>query len=120
MKKNRLTPRELEVMDILWKHDKPLPACDIQKDIPELSVNSVLPILKRLLNKEYIHIADYSQRNKALMREFSPTISKEQYMASFIDEQTMARLTISFVRQCADQAILDQLQQEIEKRKEEN
>ena len=54
------------------------------------------------------------------MREFSPTISKEQYMASFIDEQTMARLTISFVRQCADQAILDQLQQEIEKRKEEN
>ena len=120
MKKNRLTPRELEVMEILWKHDEPLPACDIQKDIPELSVNSVLPILKRLLNKEYIHIADYSQRNKALMREFSPTISKEQYMASFIDEQTMARLTISFVRQCADQAILDQLQQEIEKRKEEN
>ena len=120
MKKNRLTPRELEVMEILWKHDEPLPACDIQKDIPELSVNSVLPILKRLLNKEYIHIADYSQRNKALMREFSPTISKEQYMASFIDEQTMARLTISFVRQCADQAILDQLQQEIEKRKEED
>ena len=63
MKKNRLTPRELEVMEILWKHDEPLPACDIQKDIPELSVNSVLPILKRLLNKEYIHIADYSQRN---------------------------------------------------------
>ena len=47
MKKNRLTPRELEVMEILWKHDEPLPACDIQKDIPELSVNSVLPILKR-------------------------------------------------------------------------
>ena len=23
MKKNRLTPRELEVMEILWKHDEP-------------------------------------------------------------------------------------------------
>lgn len=83
-------------MEILWKHDEPLPACDIQKDIPELSVNSVLPILKRLLNKEYIHIADYSQRNKALMREFSPTISKEQYMASLIDNKTLLQMTTSF------------------------
>ena len=119
MKKNRLTPRELDVMEILWKHDEPLPACDIQKDIPELSVNSVLPILKRLLNKEYIHIADYSQRNKALMREFSPTISKEQYMASLNDNKTLLQMTTSFIQQCDDMDVLDQLQQEIDKKKQE-
>ena len=53
------------------------------------------------------------------MREFSPTISKEQYMASLIDNKTLLQMTTSFIQQCDDMDVLDQLQQEIDKKKQE-
>ena len=118
MNKKTLTRREKEVMDILWNHDNPLPACEIQKELPELAVNSILPILKRLLDKNYIYVEDYSQHNKALMREFRPTISKERYMASLMDDKTLLQLTTSFIQECNDMNVLNLLQREIDKKKE--
>lgn len=59
-------------------------ASEIQKEIPELSKNSILLILKRLLDKEYVYVANISQNKKALMREFSPSVTKEQYLSSFM------------------------------------
>ena len=87
----KLTKRDLDIMEILWKHEEPIAASEIQKEIPseiqkeipELSKNSILLILKRLLDKEYVYVANISQNKKALMREFSPSVTKEQYLSSF-------------------------------------
>lgn len=76
MKNQKLTKRDLDIMKILWKHEEPIAASEIQKEIPELSKNSILLILKRLLDKEYVYVANISQNKKALMREFSPSVTK--------------------------------------------
>ena len=36
----KLTKRDLDIMEILWKHEEPIAASEIQKEIPELSKNS--------------------------------------------------------------------------------
>lgn len=115
--KSKLTKREYDIMEILWKFNEPLPASEIQNNIPELSINSVLLIVKRLINKNYVYVAKISQSGKVLMREFSPCLSKEQYMPSLMDQKTLMHLASSFIQQCDDMDIIDMLQQEIDKKK---
>lgn len=106
-------------MEILWKHDAPMSAADIQKEIPELSKNSILLIIKRLLEKNYVYVANISQNKKALMRKFLPTISKEDYLSTLMDKKTLAHLSTAFIQQCDDMQIIDLLQKEIDKKRKE-
>ena len=117
-KKKKLTKRDLDIMEILWKHEEPIAASEIQKEIPELSKNSLLLILKRLLDKEYVYVANISQNKKALMREFSPSVTKEQYLSLFMDTKTFIQLSASFIKQCDDMEVIDRLQKEIDKKKQ--
>lgn len=91
--KMELTKRDLDIMEILWKHEEPIAASEIQKEIPELSKNSILLILKRLLDKEYVYVANISQNKKALMREFSPSVTKEEYLSSFMDTRPAMKMS---------------------------
>lgn len=117
MEKKKLTKRDLDIMEILWKQKEPIAICDIQKEIPELSKNSIQQVLKRLLNRDYVHVANISQNKKALMREFLPNITKEQYFSSFLDTETFLQLSASFIAQCDDMAVIDHLQKEIDKKR---
>ena len=104
--KMELTKRDLDIMEILWKHEEPIAASEIQKEIPELSKNSILLILKSI-----------SQNKKALMREFSPSVTKEEYLSSFMDTKTFIQLSASFIKQCDDMEVIDRLQKEIDKKR---
>ena len=44
-----LSRRELDIMNVLWEEGKPLKASDFPDRKPELSINTVQSVLKKLL-----------------------------------------------------------------------
>ena len=52
MSKQYLSNREHDVMEALWNTDKPMSVADIVERTG-LSQAAVLPVLKRLMNKQY-------------------------------------------------------------------
>lgn len=117
MEKSRLTSRDFDIMEILWKSEKPIAVFEIQKEIPELSKHSIQQIIRRLLNKDYVYVANISQNKKALMREYLPSITKEQYFSLSLDTKTFLQLSASFIERCDDMEVIEQLQKEIEKKR---
>lgn len=116
-KKKKLTKRDQDIMEILWRCEKPIAVFEIQKEIPELSKNSIQQILKRLLDKDYVYVANISQNKKALMREYLPNITKEQYFSLSLDTKTFLQLSASFIEHCDDMEVIEQLQKEIDKKR---
>ncbi len=116
-KKKKLTKRDQDIMEILWRCEKPIAVFEIQKEIPELSKNSIQQILKRLLDKDYVYVANISQNKKALMREYLPSITKEQYFSLSLDTKTFLQLSASFIERCDDMEVIEQLQKEIDKKR---
>lgn len=77
---NRLSNREFDIMAILWNSSKPLLASEILKESPELNINTVQAVLRKLLNKNYIGVASIVQSGKVLGRTYEPLISRESYI----------------------------------------
>ena len=116
MTKKQLTQRELDIMEVFWAQDHPLAASDIQKLTPQFSINSIQPILKRLQTKAFIEVSGISQNNKALMREYRPCISKTQYYASLLDQETIYDMASFFVQRSEDLSLIQELQDMIDER----
>ena len=53
-----LTQREMDVMTILWKSETPLVASEIANSNSSLNINTVQAVIRKLLNKKYIVVAD--------------------------------------------------------------
>lgn len=75
-----LTKRELDVMKILWESKKPLVASEITKIDESLNINTVQSVIRKLLSKDYIKVADIVYSGTVLSRSYSPTISKKELM----------------------------------------
>ncbi|MBE6057481.1 BlaI/MecI/CopY family transcriptional regulator [Clostridium sp.] len=88
MKIQHLTKKELEIMEILWKEQKPLTS----SEIVELSQNSswkdssIHILLNALLKKELIKVDNFKQKGKTYARTFLPAISFEEYTVSQIQQ----------------------------------
>lgn len=78
-----LTSKEFELMKIFWASRRPLS----NKDIIELSdgrtwsINSLHPILNKLIKKGYIKVVGKIKATKVNARLFSPSINLENHMA---------------------------------------
>lgn len=80
MKKHRLTNRELDIIQILWKADHPLLASEIQKQKPQLNINTVQAALRKLTACEMVRVAELVQNGTVFGRTYEPVISYEQYI----------------------------------------
>ena len=74
-----LSRRELDVMNVLWAEGKPLIASEIPERRPELSINTVHAVLKKLLKRGFIEVAQIVQSGTVLSRSYTPTITSEEY-----------------------------------------
>lgn len=79
-----LSKRELDVMNVLWAEGKPLKASDIPERQPELSINTVQAILKKLLQKGFIEVAGIVRSGTVLSRSYSPVIEPEEYAIKYV------------------------------------
>lgn len=80
MNKVRLSDREFDVLQVLWRSDRPLLASEILKEKPELNINTVQSTLRKLLTREYIRVADIIQSGKVLSRTYETVISADEYI----------------------------------------
>lgn len=80
MERIKLSNRELDVMNILWEVKKPLIAKDFTKYNPELGMNTVLAVLKNLLKRGYIKVAEITYSGTVLTRAYLPVLDPNEYM----------------------------------------
>jgi len=75
-----LTKRDLDVMNILWDSDAPKTAALIVKSKPELTMNTVQAVLRKLLKNNLIEVAEIVYSGTVLTRSYSPLVSQEDFL----------------------------------------
>lgn len=84
---SKLTDREMDVLDILWSAEKPLVASEIAKAGDSLTINTVQVVLRNLLKKKLIEVAEIVYSGTVLCRSYRPTItSKDFALRQFVDQ----------------------------------
>lgn len=117
--KNRLSKRELDIMEVLWSSEKPLSANDILHAIPDITMNTIQPNLKKLMKKGYIEVSGVGYTKNSITRQFSPLITQATYISRYLDSKAFKDLALFFVDQTSSVEVLDHLQSYIEQKKEE-
>lgn len=113
----KLTKRENEIMEILWNNDKEMSATDIMNASNGISLNTIQQTLQKLLKMNYIYVSSIGMNKKALTRLYRPSIEEVDYISSFINESTYAKLASSFITQTKNDKILEELSQLIEEKR---
>ncbi|GEQ48806.1 helix-turn-helix domain-containing protein [Tetragenococcus koreensis] len=83
-KTKKINNRDLDVLEVLWSCKEALTANDIA-DISDISKNTVLPVLKNLLNQGYIKVDEVVLTGKTLTRKYLPAVDKEEFILKHYD-----------------------------------
>lgn len=114
----RITSKQLEIMQVLWRNGRSLTASEITNDNPDLNINTVQVGIRQLLKKEYIEVADIVYSGTVLCRSYQPIISKEEYVDAFFrDEIGSISAALSFIDKTNDKSMLDELEKAIERKR---
>lgn len=85
--KKVLTDREMDILNILWSSVNPLIASEIANIDPSLTINTIQVVLRNLLKKGLIEVADIVYSGTVLCRSYRPTEeSKDFTLQNFISE----------------------------------
>ena len=80
----QLNPRELDVLNILWKSNDPMMATDIVNAKLGLTQSTVTAVLRKLLNENLVEVVGITHSGRVLSRTYRPTeISKEVIIKDF-------------------------------------
>ena len=126
MKKGRknVTDSEREVLELLWNSDEPLTSTEIVRlCIGRTWKSSYIHIMiNSLLKKEMIRVAGFKKTTKNYARTFEPTMTRDQWNLLRMKQEkgvTAELLKEMIITEGADEEILEELFEVIEKRKEE-
>lgn len=79
-----INPRELDVLNILWKSDEPMMATDIVNVSDGLTQSTVTAVLRKLLHAKMVEVAGVTHSGKVLSRTYRPTeASREAILQDF-------------------------------------
>lgn len=119
----RLNPRELDVLNILWKSDEPMTSTDIVNQQRGLTQSTVIAVLRKLLGDELVEVTGVTYSGKVLSRTYRATEkSRKVIMDNFADDYASFKNVVTKSEMCA--AILgveqnpEQLRAEVLKLKE--
>ena len=85
----QLTKIEMEIMQVLWKHKKPLKAEEIIRLSPankKWKDSSIHIIMRSLLEKAAVKVEGYETTTTNKARVFKPAIDKEEYALNILNE----------------------------------
>lgn len=77
--KFRPTQRDTDILTILWEAGHSMTASQIVDSSPDLTVNTVQAVLRKLLKNNLIKVDDIVYSGTVLSRSYIPTISAEEY-----------------------------------------
>lgn len=69
----QLNPRELDVLNILWKSEEPMMATDIVNAKLGLTQSTVTAVLRKLLRDNLVEVAGVTHSGRVLSRTYRPT-----------------------------------------------
>lgn len=76
------TRREQDVLEVLWNGEKPMTASEIVGANPDLTMNTVQAVLRKLLGQKIIEVADIVYSGTVLSRSYRPIISHDDLSLS--------------------------------------
>lgn len=83
---SQMNPRELDVLNLLWKNDEPMTAIDIVNAGSGLTQSTVSAVLRKLLNAGLVDAVGVTHSGKVLSRTYRPTeTSKDLILQSFTE-----------------------------------
>ena len=114
----RITNKQLEIMQVLWKEDRPLTASEIVKADESLNINTVQVCIRQLLKCEYIKVADIVYSGTVLCRSYAPVVTRQEYVDTFFrnDINSMSA-ALSFIDGTSDESLLDELEKAIDRKR---
>lgn len=81
-----LNPRELDVLNILWKSGQPMMATDIVNAGEGLTQSTVTAVLRKLLHAKLVEVDGVTHSGKVLSRTYRPTeASRDAILQNFSD-----------------------------------
>ena len=84
-----MNPRELDVLNILWKSEQPMMATDIVNAGEGLTQSTVTAVLRKLLHAKLVEVAGVTHSGKVLSRTYRPTeASKDAILNDFSNTYT--------------------------------
>lgn len=129
MKKGRknVTDSEREVLELLWNSDEPLTSTEIVRlCVGRTWKPSYIHIMiNSLLKKEMIRVAGFKKTTKNYARTFEPTMTRDQWnllrmkQEKGVTAELLKEMLEMIITEGADEEILEELFEVIEKRKEE-
>lgn len=69
----QMNPRELDVLNILWKTDEPMTSTDIVNEQRGLTQSTVIAVLRKLLKDGLVEVSGVTHSGKVLSRTYRPT-----------------------------------------------
>lgn len=80
-KPNHLTPKEYEIMKILWCHNKPMLISEISAEVKNVAENSLHPMINSLIGKNYVKVVGNMKVSKTYSRLYSVAVTVNEYTA---------------------------------------
>lgn len=123
MNRKTLSPRQLQVMEILWEAKEGMTASAIVKSSPDLQINTVQASLRSLVAKKYVQVGDIVYSGTVLSRSYIPLVSREEYLE--MSCRQLSKLSgpslvfANFIQAEKNEALLDELEEMIQQRKKE-
>lgn len=122
-----LTTKEEELMNLLWKQDKPMTSVEILAIGDEHSwSDNYLPImLKSLLKKKAIEVCGYAQCGTQYARQFRYLLSREEYVARLavgrgLEAHSIPKVAVAMVEEFGEDKndVIRELEEIIQKLRE--
>ncbi|CAD5902056.1 conserved hypothetical protein [Carnobacterium maltaromaticum] len=118
MNKIKVSPKEVEILNILWGSEKPLTAKQIYESNQKLVLSTIQATLKKLTAKELVKVDDIIYSGTVLTRSYAPNINKEEFILKQYDNLKIPNLLALFLGNQSKNEMLAEIE-EIEKLLEE-
>ena len=120
----KITNRELEIMQFLWHADHPLIASEIAAMKPDLTVNTVQSVLRNLLKHKYIEVAEIVYSGTVLTRSYRPLITEQDFGIDQVINDfhsfrglSVSHLVASLLNEPVSSSEIDELEEVIRKQR---
>lgn len=98
----QLNPRELDVLNILWKSDQAMTSTDIVNEKRGLTQSTVIAVLRKLLKDGLVEVDGVTHSGKVLSRTYRPTASsRDIIMDNFANDYASFKDVIAQSDICA-------------------
>lgn len=119
----KLSDRQLEIMELMWKEKRPLIASEIVGIKEDLNINTVQASLRSLIKKGYITMQGIVYSGTVLCRSYETCVTKEEYLnvlCENIDKfAESGSVMASLIEKETSEETLNKLEKMIAKRKKE-